>query len=93
MDITVPLILLLIAIALWGTNEHRLRRIDRRTAQVERKVDLLLEQFGVEDVDPALDEVGALVRQGKKIQAIKRYRVMTGADLTEAKNAVERMEV
>ncbi|MEV1084361.1 hypothetical protein AB0I98_40175 [Streptomyces sp. NPDC050211] len=92
MDNTVLLCLFLGAVALWGTVEIRVRRIDRRTAHLERKVDLLLEQLGVHDPGPAeLDEVSALVRKGKKIQAIKLYRDVTGADLVEAKAAVERM--
>ncbi|MDO0937036.1 hypothetical protein QQY66_36955 [Streptomyces sp. DG2A-72] len=92
MDMTVLLCVFLALLALWGTVEARVRRIDRRTAHLERKVDLLLEQLGVQDAGPAeLSEVGVLVRQGKKIQAIKRYREITGADLIEAKAAVERM--
>ncbi|WP_159845381.1 ribosomal protein L7/L12 [Nocardia sp. CY41] len=35
-------------------------------------------------------EVDALLRQGKKIHAIKRYRELTGCGLKEAKDAVER---
>jgi Uri superfamily endonuclease len=93
MDTTVLLYIFVASVALWGSIETRVRRIDRRTARVEWKVDLLLEQLGVQDVDPAQDRVGALLRQGKKIQAIKLYREITGADLVEAKNAVERMEV
>ncbi|MFG1792444.1 ribosomal protein L7/L12 [Nocardia sp. NPDC049149] len=34
-------------------------------------------------------EVDELMAQGKKIQAIKRYRELTGAGLKEAKDAVE----
>lgn len=41
--------------------------------------------------DPRLDEVRHLAAQGKKIEAIKRYREITGARLLEAKNAVERI--
>lgn len=37
-------------------------------------------------------EVHALARSGKKIEAIKRYREITGVGLKEAKDAVERME-
>ncbi|MBF6224092.1 ribosomal protein L7/L12 [Nocardia abscessus] len=35
-------------------------------------------------------EVDALLLQGKKIHAIKRYRELTGCGLKEAKDAVER---
>ncbi|MEW2402698.1 hypothetical protein [Streptomyces sp. NPDC046862] len=92
-DRTAYLIIFLTTIGLWGTIEYKVRSVDRRTARLERKVDLVLESLGVEYVDPALDEVDTLVREGKKIQAIKRYRIITGANLSEAKDAVERMEV
>lgn len=45
-----------------------------------------------QSVDPRWAEVTLLVRQGKKIEAIKRYREVTGAGLRDAKEAVERME-
>ena len=38
-----------------------------------------------------LDEVQYWLEQGKKIQAIKVYRELTGVGLKEAKDAVERM--
>jgi ribosomal protein L7/L12 len=48
-------------------------------------------QFGhTSPLDP-LGEVAALAREGRKIDAIKRYRELTGADLGEAKRAVEAM--
>jgi ribosomal protein L7/L12 len=40
-----------------------------------------------------LDEIASLLRAGKKIEAIKVYRVDTGVGLAEAKAAVERLEV
>jgi ribosomal protein L7/L12/sugar lactone lactonase YvrE len=39
-----------------------------------------------------LAEVAKLVQSGQKIEAIKRYRQLTGAGLAEAKDAVERLE-
>lgn len=39
-----------------------------------------------------LVEVQALVRSGKKVQAIKRLRELTGLSLAEAKNMVDAME-
>ena len=38
------------------------------------------------------DEIRALLESGQKIEAIKRYREMTGAGLAEAKEAVEAIE-
>jgi hypothetical protein len=56
-------------------------------------------QFGPLTNDPiakaemgfAMDEVQSLIMQGKKIQAIKVYRELTGVGLKEAKDAVEQM--
>ncbi|GHH04949.1 hypothetical protein [Streptomyces lanatus] len=71
--------------------QGRLSRVDRRVARVERKLDLVLEHLGLVDDDPRMAEVMAHVRDGDQIKAIKRYREITGADLLEAKEAVERM--
>lgn len=71
--------------------EAKLRRTDRRLARVEQKLDLILGHLGLRQDDPALDRVVALVRDGRKIDAIKAYREITGAGLVEAKEAVERM--
>ncbi len=38
------------------------------------------------------DQVLQLIRQGKKIHAVKRYRELTGADLKTAKYAVDALE-
>jgi ribosomal protein L7/L12 len=38
------------------------------------------------------DEIRGLLESGQKIEAIKRYREMTGAGLAEAKEAVEAIE-
>jgi ribosomal protein L7/L12 len=42
--------------------------------------------------DRALHDVSDLVRQGRKIEAIKRYREATGLGLKEAKDAVDALE-
>ncbi|MFJ8360500.1 ribosomal protein L7/L12 [Streptomyces sp. NPDC093984] len=71
--------------------EARIKRTDRRMARVERKLDLVLDHLGLHQADPDLERVAALLRDGRKIQAVKVYREITGADLKEAKEAVERM--
>ncbi|MEZ6233360.1 MAG: ribosomal protein L7/L12 [Phycisphaerales bacterium] len=68
-----------------------------RLARVERKLDALLASLGIDGAacagagDPALDDVRALVAGGRKIEAIKRYREITGVGLKEAKVAVDAM--
>ncbi|MEK8174268.1 hypothetical protein NKH77_50555 [Streptomyces sp. M19] len=66
--------------------------LERRLARVERKLDLILEHLGVQDDDPDLAKVRALVREGKMIQAVKVHREATGASLKEAKDAVDAMK-
>jgi ribosomal protein L7/L12 len=67
------------------------RRLTRRLERMERKLDAIVVQLGVTVEEPGLAEVTALLREGKKIQAIKAYRENTGADLKEARDAVERL--
>ncbi|MET7797931.1 ribosomal protein L7/L12 [Streptomyces decoyicus] len=83
---------LVISIALVAsTTDRRSKAVDRRLQRLERKVDLLLAHAGVaEPEDPKLAEIDDLLAQGKKIQAIKVHREVTGSDLVEAKEAVER---
>jgi ribosomal protein L7/L12 len=93
MDSTLPgLALLVLAIALVAaTTDRRSKTLDRRLARLERKVDLLLAHAGVEQPqDPRLAQIDDLLAQGKKIQAIKVHRELTGSDLAEAKEEVER---
>ena len=74
-------------------------QIISRLNRLERKVDFLLrelnlverEEAALLDFDPDLTEVAALVRQNRKIEAIKLYRELTGAGLKEAKEAVDRL--
>ncbi|MCM2420135.1 MULTISPECIES: ribosomal protein L7/L12 [unclassified Streptomyces] len=72
--------------------ERKVDRVERRIRLMERRQELILRHLGIEEVDaPDLREINELVRQGKKIQAIKAYRELTGAGLKEAKEAVERL--
>lgn len=73
------------------TLQSRVSQADQRVARVERKLDLIIDHLGLRDDDPRMGEVEALLRDGKKIQAIKVYREITGVGLKEAKDAVERI--
>ncbi|MFE3176421.1 ribosomal protein L7/L12 [Amycolatopsis sp. NPDC059090] len=73
----------------WGSST---RSLERRMTRLERKLDLVLGHLGVQEPDGALAaELEPLLREGKTIAAIKRYREVTGAGLKEAKDAVDRM--
>jgi hypothetical protein len=64
-----------------------------RLHRIERKLDLIIKHLGIRDDegsrDGLLDEVHALADAGRKIEAIKRHRQLTGSSLVEAKAAVE----
>jgi ribosomal protein L7/L12 len=67
------------------------------TRCAECKADLFVSSESDDDVGgteaPSLNNrVIALAREGKKIEAIKLYRDLTGAGLKEAKDAVEALE-
>ncbi|MFG2309078.1 hypothetical protein ACGFS9_10450 [Streptomyces sp. NPDC048566] len=70
----------------------RIERTQRKIARVERQLDLVLGHLGIQEEQSWQPQVGALLREGRKIEAIKVYRQVTGASLLEAKEAVERME-
>ena len=74
------------------------KQLERRLARVEGQLDLLLRHLDVPQPGPvqgpdlAVDQdVVLLARSGRKIEAIKRYRELTGVGLKEAKDAVERI--
>lgn len=90
MDIAI-LFLTCLVIAGVMTVQTGLSRAERRAARIERKLDLVLGHLGLEEEIPRKDEIIGLVREGKQVQAIKLYRESTGADLVEAKQAVDRM--
>ncbi|MFJ9813703.1 ribosomal protein L7/L12 [Streptomyces sp. NPDC101151] len=85
---------LALALAVLGSilsTVSRFARADQRLARVERKLDLIIEHLDLRQEHPRMDELAALVLEGKKIQAIKLYRETTGVGLKEAKEAVERL--
>lgn len=48
---------------------------------------------GNQSAEARLDEIANLLRAGRKIDAIKVYRAVTGASLRDAKAAVEHLEL
>ncbi|OIJ86281.1 hypothetical protein BIV25_41700 [Streptomyces sp. MUSC 14] len=74
--------------------QSRLSGMDKRLVRIERRLALVAGRLGVEESDEERaqqERVQALLREGKQVAAIKAYREMTGADLKEAKDAVDRM--
>ncbi len=72
--------------------ESRIKKVQRRADRIEHKLDLILGHLDIPVPGPDLERVTALLREGKRIEAIKVYRQLTDADLKEAKEAVERMD-
>jgi ribosomal protein L7/L12 len=77
-------------------DDETLRAFERKTRErlelIEAQVALISERLGIPFERPSTGipvEVASLVREGKKIEAIKLYREMTGADLGSAREAVE----
>jgi ribosomal protein L7/L12 len=93
-DPTLSVIALAVAVLalplVFGGRGAATRQLERRLERVEGKLDLLLRHLDVPQPGPDQD-VLALAQAGRKIEAIKRYREITGAGLKEAKDAVERM--
>ncbi|UZJ31188.1 ribosomal protein L7/L12 [Streptomyces endophytica] len=86
----IALVVLALAVVSSST-DRRSKMVERRLVRLEQKVDLLLAHAGIEEPqDARFAEIDALLAQGKKIQAIKLHRELTGSGLAEAKEAVER---
>jgi hypothetical protein len=82
-----------IVVAIWVVRlSHRSleRRVDR-LSRIEGKLDAILKHSGVrfDPLEGLPQDALAALRQGQKIEAIKRYRRATGADLREAKDMIE----
>ncbi|RXS88732.1 hypothetical protein EST92_00160 [Streptomyces sp. TM32] len=93
MDSLLPgIALLVLAIGMVASaTDRRSKTLERRLQRLEKKADLLLAHAGIaEPEDPRMAEIDELLTQGKKIQAIKVHRELTGSGLAEAKEAVER---
>ena len=66
-------------------------RLRGRIEQLEQHVAVLSERLGIPYSPPSAAvpmEVASLVREGKRIEAIRLYREMTGCGLDEARDAV-----
>jgi large subunit ribosomal protein L7/L12 len=74
-------------------SDAMLLELARRVSELERRLAALegggAAPAGPPPVDP---EIRELLRSGNKINAVKRYRELTGAGLKEALDAVERLE-
>jgi ribosomal protein L7/L12 len=86
--IGIGLLMIMVGNVLSAQNRER-ARTNRRLADIERKVDAIINHLGVTVRDPDQPEVYRLLQKGRRIQAIKLYREQSGSDLATAKNAVD----
>jgi ribosomal protein L7/L12 len=86
MEYLVALSAALLAVLLLGPALAGIRASQRR---IERKVDFLLTAQGLALVAPVSAEVVRLATTFQMAQAIKLHRAETGADLSEAKAAID----
>jgi ribosomal protein L7/L12 len=90
MEILVMSVVVLLVLNWISASGHRRTQqhaLDKLTA----KLDLVMDQLGVVVPEPdGIADVDALIRADRKIEAVKRYRELTGDDLLEAKTAVDR---
>ena len=76
--------------------DQQVFELRQRVALLERQVAFLMAQLGVEYYEEpntgVSPEILDLVRQGRKIEAIKWYRQQAGVGLREAKEFVDSLE-
>ena len=81
---------------------NEIEQIAIRLNRLENRVAFLFQELGLEEkyqiemaqvtMQSGMDDIIALLRMNRKIEAIKLYRQRTGTGLAEAKDAVDRME-
>ncbi len=81
-----------------NTTITRLNALAKSIARLEKKVDFILAELKlnyVEETDypPALAEVVALIKDGKIASAVKAYMQASAVSMTEAKEAVDTMDM
>jgi ribosomal protein L7/L12 len=71
------------------SDDARIRRLEEQVAYLYQHLGIAAPGAGGSSQDA---ELLALVNDGKKIHAIKRYRDLTGVGLKEAHDAVDELE-
>jgi large subunit ribosomal protein L7/L12 len=76
---------------LWSDVQPVLAQLGKRLDAIEAQLERLSELSGVPYARPLAEvppEIVELARAGKTIEAIKRYRELTGAALAEARDVI-----
>jgi ribosomal protein L7/L12 len=85
---TVLVLFVYVVASMTGLNQ-RVARQGMRLARLERTLDAIAKHLAVSIPDEVDPKVLELAIAGKKIEAIKAYRELTGVSLKEAKEYVE----
>ena len=84
-------IIVLLVVFLWFTMTGHRSAQRSETLRLERKIDAVMAHLKIDEPMPgAIGDVDRLIRADRKIEAIKRYRELTGDGLADAKAAVDR---
>ena len=90
MEIIVMMLIVLLVLNWISASGHR-RSQQAALDKLEAKIDLVMAQLGVVVPEPeGMSEVDALIRADRRVEAVKRYREITGDGLVQAKTAVDR---
>lgn len=67
-----------------------IKQMQSDIARINKNLNKIAKQVGVEDT--ITDELKGLLLEGKRIEAVKKYRIATGAGLVEAKEYVDSLK-
>jgi hypothetical protein len=84
----IGLLMIMVGNVLSAHNRER-ARTHRRLADIERKLDAIVNHLGVVVREPEQPDIHGLLQKGQRIQAIKLYREQSGSDLATATRFVD----
>ena len=85
MDYLTILGIAVVGLSLWIVSSISQMRSDIKRININ--LNKIAEQVGVPDI--ITDELKSLILEGKKVEAIKKYRMATGLGLKEAKEYID----
>ncbi|GAA0741277.1 50S ribosomal protein L7/L12 [Clostridium oceanicum] len=67
-----------------------IKQMQSDIARINANLNKIAKQVGVEDT--ITDQLKGLLLEGKRIEAVKKYRIATGAGLVEAKEYIDSLK-
>ena len=65
-------------------------KVESDIKRINKKINWITKQLG--ETDTITDDLKELISEGKKVDAIKKYRIASGAGLLEAKEYVDSLD-